>query len=257
MRILFPLPTEDFEPTESAVPWRALTDAGHAVVFATPDGRPARPDERVLTGRGFGPWRPFLRAGRHARALCEEMQASEAFNAPLPYAALDADDFDGLVLTGGHAPGMRTYLDSEIVHGVVARHMSAGKPVGAICHGVLAAARARDPETGRSVLHGRKSTSLTAAQELTAYGLTGLWLGRYYRTYAKTVQREVVEALATPRDFAAGPFNILREGPARPERGFVLRDGNYVSARFYLDTYKFARVFLDVLAEHEAVRDPR
>jgi hypothetical protein len=29
----------------------------------------------------------------------------------------------------------------------------------------------------------------------------------------------------------------------------VLRDDNYVSARFYVDTYKFARVFLEVLAE--------
>ena len=250
MRILFPLPTEDFEPTESAVPWRVLTDAGHTVAFATPDGQPARPDSRVLTGRGFGPWRPFLRAGRHARALCDEMQGCEAFRSPLPYTAVDADDFDGLVLTGGHAPGMRSYLDSELVHAVVSRHMRAGKPVGAICHGVLAAARARDPETGRSVLHGRKSTALTATQELTAYGLTGLWLGRYYRTYEKTVQREVVEALASPKDFAAGPFNILREGPTRPQRGFVLRDGNYVSARFYVDTYKFAQVFLEVLADH-------
>lgn len=248
MKILFPMPTFDFEPTESAVPWRALVDAGHEVVFATPEGAPARPDHRVLSGRGFGPWRPFLRAGRHARELCAEMEASPAFLNPLPYAALASESFDGLVLTGGHAPGMKSYLDAEAVHRIVAVHMMADKPVGAICHGVLAVARARHPDTGQSVLHGRRSTSLTRAQELTAWSLTGLWLGSYYRTYARTVQAEVTAALATPDHFVAGPFSIRREGPGQ-ERGFVLRDGNYLSARFYVDTYRFARAFVELLAE--------
>lgn len=253
MKILFPLPTLDFEPTESAVPWRALVEAGHEVIFATPDGAAAKPDPRVLSGRGFGPWRPFLRAGRHARDLCAEMQASAGFRAPLPFAALESLSFDGMILTGGHAPGMKTYLDAEIVHRVVATHMLADKPVGAICHGVLAVARARHPDTGQSVLHGRRSTSLTRTQELTAWGLTGLWLGNYYRTYPKTVQAEVTEALAAPEHFVPGPFSIRREGPQQ-ERGFVLRDGNYLSARFYVDTYRFARAYVELLAEHTAHR---
>lgn len=249
MKIVFPLPTEGFEPTESAVPWRALLDAGHEVVFATPDATPARPDDRVLTGRGFGPWRPFLRATAHARGLCAEMIESEAFRRPLPFSALDPDAFDGLVLTGGHAPGMRTYLDAEPVHRLTAAHMLADKPVGAICHGVLAVARARHPETGKSVLHGRRTTSLLRAQELTAWGLTGLWLGSYYRTYAKTVQAEVLEALGSPADFVKGPFLIAREAPHKDTHGFALRDGNYVSARFYVDTYRFAREYVALLAE--------
>lgn len=255
MRVLFPLPREDFDPTESSVPWRLLLDAGHEVVFATPDGAPARPDHRVLTGRGFGPWRPFLRARPHARELCAAMEGAPEFQRPLPFEALRTETFDGLVLTGGHAPGMRSYLDSEIVHAVVAAMMTSGKPVGAICHGVLAAARARDPQTGRSVLHGRKSTSLTRSQELTAWGLT-LWLGRYYRTYALTVQAEVEQALASPKDYLPGPFSVRREDhPARHDRGFVVRDGNYLSARYYGDTYRFAREFLAMLDEFAEMRD--
>ncbi len=35
-KILMPLPARDFDPTETGVPWRVLTERGHDVVFATP-----------------------------------------------------------------------------------------------------------------------------------------------------------------------------------------------------------------------------
>jgi protease I len=258
VRILFPLPSRGFDPTESSVPWRTLIDAGHEVVFATPDGRPAAADPRILSGRGFGPFRHWLRARPHARELYAEMEASEAFRHPLPYAEIDPDDFDGVVLTGGHAKDMKSYLDSELVQELVRAHMQAGKPVGAICHGVLIPARAIDPATGKSILYGRKTTALTSAQELSAWAMTGLWLGSYYRTYKQTVQAEVTAALARPEDFATGSFTVSREGPDKPEIGFAMRDGNYVSARYYVDAYRFAKTYLSVLAEQtaEAMRGP-
>jgi protease I len=255
VRVLFPLPRRDFDPTESAVPWRALLDAGHAVIFATPDGRPASADPRILTGRGFGPWRPFLRAGRHARALYAEMEASAPFRNPRRYDDLTPHDYDAVMLTGGHAPGMKEYLESKRVHDLVANHMRADKPLAAICHGVLVAARARDAATGLSSLHGRRTTALTKAQELSAYAMTGLWLGSYYRTYPLTVQDEVTRALASPDDFEMGPFLIGREGPARRDYGFTLRDGNYLSARYYGDAYKLADDFVAMLTPPEAAHE--
>lgn len=78
-RVLIPLPARDFDPSEAAVSWRVLVDAGHSVHFATPDGRPAAADDIMLTGQGLGPWgaipllRKFplvgllLRANRDAR----------------------------------------------------------------------------------------------------------------------------------------------------------------------------------------------
>jgi protease I len=249
VRIAFPLPNHGFDPTESSIPWRALVDAGHEVVFATPDGCPAKADPRILTGRGFALWRPFLRAKTHARDVYARMEASEAFQHPLDYAHLDASQFDGVILTGGHEPGMKPYLESELVQKFVAELMLADKPVGAICHGVLIPARARDPQTGRSILYGRMTTALTRAQELSAWAMTGLWLRRYYRTYRDTVEEEVTKALASKRDFIPGPFSIMREGPDKPKVGFTVRDGNYLSARFYMDAYRFAQEFVAMLAE--------
>jgi len=247
-RVMVPLPTHDFEPTETAVPWSALREAGHTVVFATPDGTPSRPDLRVLTGAGFGPLRPWLAARPHARARCATLLTDPAFNAPLPFSALPRAECDAVLLTGGHGPGMRSYLDAPEVHALVGAQMAANKPVAAICHGVLAVARARHPMTGEPSLRGRRSTALTRGQELTAWRLTRTWLADYYRTYARTVQDEVVEALGDPRAFERGPRLLRRENPRRGDYGFTVLDANYLSARYYVDTYRFTSELLALLA---------
>ena len=43
----------DYDPTEVAIPWRALSAVGHEVYFATPDGQRAFPDELMLTGESL------------------------------------------------------------------------------------------------------------------------------------------------------------------------------------------------------------
>src|SRR5215831_17832245 len=62
-RVLFLLPALDFDPSEAAVSWQVLVNAGHVVRFATPDGRPAVADDMMLTGRGLDLWGqiPLLR----------------------------------------------------------------------------------------------------------------------------------------------------------------------------------------------------
>ncbi len=243
-----PLPRRDFDPTEVAVPLRELRAAGFEVVFATPDGRAAEADGRMLTGRGLGPWCGLLRAAPAAVAAYGEMAASMEFRAPLAWEAVRVEDFAGVVLGGGHAPGMREYLESALLQSRVAEFFSAGLAVGAICHGVVLAARSLGAD-GRSVLHCRRTTALLRTQELSAWAMTGLWLGRYYRTYPETVESEVRRALARPEDFLAGPLPLLRDDAEHLARGFVVRDGRYVSARWPGDAHAFAREFVGVMRE--------
>ena len=82
---------------------------------------------------------------------------------------LDPGGFDGLILPGGHAPGMRQYLGSPVLSEQVGRFWRLNRPVGAICHGVLVLARTRDPATGRSVLANRRTTCLPKYMERSAY----------------------------------------------------------------------------------------
>ena len=237
--VLIPLPQVGFDPTESGVPWQVLTQHGHAVVFATPDARVATADPRMVHGTGLGPLRPLLQANRDGVTAYEAMVASAAFQSPCSYTDASALHIDALLLPGGHAAGMREYLESAIIHDIITRAFERSIPVGAICHGVVAAARAR-VASGRSVLHGRRTTALTRDLELTAWSLTALWLGRYYRTYPATVQAEVSAALARPEDFIHGPMALLRDAPTALHRGFTVRDGNYLSARWPGDAHRFA-----------------
>lgn len=56
MNILMPLPHQDFDPTEVGTTWRILSEAGHHVHFATPDGLVAIADPLMISGEGLDAW---------------------------------------------------------------------------------------------------------------------------------------------------------------------------------------------------------
>jgi len=243
MKVLVPLPDTDFDTTEVAVPWRLLTEAGHEVVFATEHGGAAPScDQRLLDGVLFGK----LGAYPEPIAFYRQMVVSAAFASPLSWRDLDVTAFDGLLLPGGHAPGMRQYLGSDELQTQIARFWSTGRPVGAICHGVLVLARSKD-ESGRSVLAERRTTCLPKFLERSGYLLTAWKLGRYYRTYPAYVEDEVVANLARPELFERGPRGTRRGTRTDHRHAFVVEDGNYVSARWPGDAYLFAERFIERL----------
>jgi putative intracellular protease/amidase len=166
---------------------------------------------------------------------------------------------------------MRDYLESPEIRQIAVGFFTDGKPVGAICHGVLVAARAIDPVTGHSVLYGRQTTALTWELERRAWGLTQWtrwWDRDYYRTYLEepgqrlgdmSVQQEVTRALARPEDFKDVAADVpdhrrktsgrARDSLTDDRPAWVVRDGAYVSARWPGDAHTFARTLAGVLAE--------
>jgi putative intracellular protease/amidase len=281
-RVLCLLPAQDFDPSEAAVSWRVLVDAGHSVGFATPDGRPAVADDIMLTGQGLDLWGAIpllrnwplvglvLRANRDARKAYADMILDPDYVAPRRWEAINPSDFDALLLPGGHrARGMRDYLESEILQRHVAGFFDAEKPVAAICHGVLLAARSISARTGRSVLHGYQTTALTWALENSAWSvarLTRFWDPDYYRTYLEakgqpkgfmSVQQEVTRSLARADDFRDVPRSdpdyrrktsgLERDSIDNAAPAFVVHDRNYVSARWPGDAHTFAKTFAGML----------
>ena len=283
-RVLFLLPARDFDPSEAAVSWRVLVDAGHIVGFATPDGQPATADEIMVTGKGLDVWGTIpvlrnwpligllLRANRDAREAYAGMIADRNYLAPQRWDAVDVSAFDALLLPGGHrARGMRDYLESDILQRHVTDFFEANKPVAAICHGVLLAARSISKHSGRSVLYGYRTTALTWALERSAWSLarvTRFWDPNYYRTYLEqdgqpngfmSVQQEVTRALARAEDFMDVPATdpdyrrktsgLQRDSIDDARPAFVVRDRNYVSARWPGDAHTFAKTFAGMLSE--------
>ena len=282
--ILVPLPLRGFDPTEAAVSWQILRAAGHHLVCATVDGTPPQCDPMMLSGEGLDPWgwipglrklRLFglmLRADRRGRAAYAAMVQDPAFRQPQSFGALDPAQFDALLLPGGHAKGMRPYLEDRRLQAVVADFFDNDKPVAAVCHGVLLAARSISARSGKPVLHGRQTTALTWKLEKSAWDLTRFlvrfWDPGYYRTYEESkgeapgywsVEQEVKRALATPADFRDVPADapdhfrktsgLLRDTPDDARPAWVVRDGRYLSARWPGDVHTFARRFAAMLAE--------
>ncbi len=245
--ILMPLAQSDFDPSEAAITWKILTGAGLELRFATPSGLPAAADPRMLSGQGLGPWKRLLMARRDAREAYAAMVRDPAYLSPLTYEAVAPSEVRALILPGGHAPGMKPYLESQVLQRLLAQVVAADKPLAAICHGVLLAARTRRDD-GKSVLYGKRCTCLLRSQELAAYTLTRAWLGTYYRTYPQTTQDEVTSFLRAREDFLPGPTPLLRDTPDRPERGFVVVDGRLVTARWPGDAYSFGAAIRRMLA---------
>ena len=276
--VLIPLPDLDADPTEVAVSWKVLAGAGHTVRFATASGAPAHGDALMVTGRGLDPWGfvpglsrvvgvgRVLRADARGRAAYDELVRDPAYREPLCWRDVRPVHFDALLLPGGHrARGMRAYLESTVLQQVVVGAFADKKPVAAICHGVLLAARSVDPLTGRSVLYGRRTTALTWSLEQRAWRVarvTRFWDPDYYRTYTErpgepagyqSVQREVTRALERAEDFRDVPRDapdarLKTSGRARDTEtddgpAFVVEDGDYVSARWPGDAHTFARRF--------------
>jgi putative intracellular protease/amidase len=241
-RVLVPLPDRDFDVTEVAVPWKLLTEAGHEVVFATEKGGKPAADPRLLEGVLFGQ----LGAEAEPKAFYRELEKAPAFERPIAWADIDPASCGAMVLPGGHAPGMRQYLEGETLFAKVAAYARTGKPLAAICHGVLVLARAEDPETGKSVLAARRTTCLPKYMERTAWMITAWKLGRYYRTYPEYVEDEVKRALDdAPRQFERGPRTLTKKGTRDDDTAaFVVEDGSYVSARWPGDAYLFAKRLL-------------
>lgn len=286
--VIFPLPLNDFDPTEVAIPWKILKENGIKVVFATPDGTMAQADSMMLSGEGLDPWGwiPYikkirlvgliLRAGRPARNAYQALLKDPEFQAPCHYDSLKVDNFDGLFLPGGHAPKMKPYLESTCLQSFVVDFfeqpddVATHKPVAAICHGVVLAARSISKKTQRSILYGKKTTALTWDLEKSAWKLTKyfarFWDSGYYRTYNEkpnepagfwSVEQEIKRALKSESDFLTVPkdtphYFIKTSGFARDNNNnskpsWVVQDGNYLSARWPGDAHTLALKFLSLL----------
>ena len=218
--VLIPLPDADFDPTESATPWRVCMDRGWRATFATENGAIPAADHRLLMGFVRGP----LGAGPMGMRDYKRMIASPEYQKPIRYDEINVDEYDAILLTGGHAPGMKKFLESKVLQEKVVVFFKQNKCVGAICHGLLVLARAIDPNTGKSVLYDYKTTSLTKGLEMIGYASTFWLLGRRFRTYDAYVEDETRAALRESNQYSKGliPFP------------HVVVDRNLVTSRYWL-----------------------
>jgi protease I len=254
--ILMPIPDFDFDPSETSIPWSVFKDNNIHITFATPSGKPGKADYRMLTGKGLGILSNVLRANKDAIQKYTSMVEDEKFNNPIKYEDINSSNYSGIILPGGHAPGMKTYLESKILQNIIVSFFEENKPVGAICHGVLLVARSINEKTGKSVIYNYKTTSLLNAQELSAYYLTAIWRKNYYRTYPITVEDEVKSYLIDNKNFLKGNLGLVRDSNSNIKHSFSVLDNNYLSARWPGDAYHFSFEFLKLIKAKNEKKQP-
>jgi putative intracellular protease/amidase len=243
-KILMPVAFNDFDPTEVAVPWYVLTQAGHTVVFATPNGseKPSA-DPLVLEGYLMG----LIRAEPLAREIYDMLCTDQAFLHPIKYADIVPSDYDGMIFPGGHGPLSKEYLESLVLREKAKQFWSLKRTTGAVCHGVLVLSRA-------GLLKGVRTTAVTRDMERAAYHLTRAQYGDYHlsTTWPIYTQDEIE---ASGAKFEAGPWNPIHTlwlgHAADHRRSHVVEDGHYVSARFPGDVWTWALRFGYKVAQEE------
>lgn len=232
--VLIPLPDTDFDPTESATPWRVCVERGWRATFATEHGAIPAADHRLLMGFVRGP----LGAGPMGMRDYKRMIESPEYQKPIRYADINVDDYDAILLTGGHAPGMKQFLESKVLQEKVVGFFKQNKGVGAICHGLLVLARAINPDTGKSVLYNYKTTSLTKGLEMIGYASTFWLLGRRFRTYDAYVEDETRAALCSNSQYSKGVIPFPH----------VVVDRNLVTSRYWLfDAVSYSVKFAEMV----------
>ena len=250
-KVLIPIPSYGFDPTEVAIPWKILSENNFEIVFITPNGKKGITDKLMLTGERLGIWKPFLQANSDAKKAFNLLDKDKAFCNPYKYSDIQEENFDALLLPGGHDKGVKEYLESKVLKDLVSKFFANKKPIAAICHGVILAARSIDSTTGKSVLYNYKTTALLKFQEKLAYHLTRFWLKDYYLTYPGiTVEEEVKSILLDKGNFIEGGLPVYRDSIKNTKRGFVVRDKNYLSARWPGDAHRFSMEFVKMINEY-------
>ncbi len=240
-KVLIPIPTNGFDPSEAAIPWKLLSERGHDITFATPDGNLAKADPIMVTGKGLWFLKFSMRADRNSRLAYSKMIEAPEFKNPIKYSDISVEEYSALILPGGHAKDVRPYLESAILQDVTLRFMEAKKTIAAICHGVLILARTIDLKTRKSIIYDKKITVLPNWMENLAYFLTCAWMGTYYRTYpGLSTQNEVKAAISDQNNISIGPYGLDRDSLEKPSPGFCVVDKNIITARWPGDVHCFS-----------------
>lgn len=112
---------------EFAKPYKIITDAGHEVVVATPNGVTPNVDMMSL--------RPSMAGGEKGALELEAIiRSAEVMRRPLKLSDVRLEDYDAVYLPGGHGPMADLAFDADVGRLLTAQ-LASGNPLFIVCHG--------------------------------------------------------------------------------------------------------------------------
>jgi len=249
LSVLIFLPEYDFDPTEVVVSWKCLTSYGINVFFTTEKANESTCDMIQMKKGGvvFG----ILSASDDIKRTYKDMCKSNNFKKPILWNEVNVENFHGIILPGGHATGVKPYLESEVVREKVIQFWKLKRPIGAMSRAVLILARAKKQKNNLSIIRRRSTTTFPKLFEDTAYYLTRLSHGNLFKPYEKSCEEEVCESLEEPniqyRKSSINPKMAKKDTLFDQSNGFVVVDKQYISSRWAGDSYTFIFKFIELL----------
>ncbi|MBT2232951.1 type 1 glutamine amidotransferase domain-containing protein [Nonomuraea sp. NEAU-A123] len=140
---------------EFANPYKAITEAGHEVVVATPDGVTPNVDMMSL--------RPEMAGGEQGALDLEAIiRSAEQLRRPIKLSDARLEDYDAVYLPGGHGPMQDLWQDADVGRLLTAA-LASGKPLAIVCHAPAALLATRIH--GESPFKGYRVTCFTNDEE--------------------------------------------------------------------------------------------
>ncbi|MFD3437118.1 type 1 glutamine amidotransferase domain-containing protein [Streptomyces sp. NPDC058685] len=140
---------------EFANPYKAVTDAGHEVVVATPGGTTPNVDMMSL--------RPSMAGGEQGALDLEAIiRDAEVMRRPIKLSDVRLEDYDAVYLPGGHGPMSDLAFDADAGRLLTAQ-LASGDPLFIVCHAPAALLSTRIH--GLSPFKGYKVTGFTNEEE--------------------------------------------------------------------------------------------
>ncbi|MGW3820576.1 type 1 glutamine amidotransferase domain-containing protein [Streptomyces sp. NPDC005046] len=140
---------------EFAMPYKAVTEAGHEVVVATPGGVTPNVDMMSL--------RPSMAGGEEGALELEAIiRSAEAMRRPLKLSDVRLEDYDAVYLPGGHGPMSDLAYDADAGRLLTAQ-LASGRPLAIVCHAPASLLATRIH--GESPFKGYRVTGFTNDEE--------------------------------------------------------------------------------------------
>ena len=140
---------------EFAQPYKNLTDAGHEVVVATPNGAIPTVDMMSL--------RPEMAGGPQGALELEAIiRSAETMRRPLALSNVRLEDYDAVYVPGGHGPMSDLAFDADVGRLLTAQ-LASENPLFIVCHGPASILATRIH--GVSPFKGYKVTCFTNEEE--------------------------------------------------------------------------------------------
>ncbi|GAA5021408.1 type 1 glutamine amidotransferase domain-containing protein [Streptomyces siamensis] len=140
---------------EFAMPYKKITEAGHDVVVATPNGVVPNVDMMSL--------RPSMAGGEEGALELEAIiRSAEVMRRPLKLSDVRLEDYDAVYLPGGHGPMADLAFDADVGRLLTAQ-LASGRPLAIVCHAPASMLATRIH--GESPFKGYRVTCFTNEEE--------------------------------------------------------------------------------------------